>query len=63
MRNSIERANDRANAMLDVVAHVVWKATGVAPDELKSKSCMHRTTKARFIFVDLCILHNFYYIF
>lgn len=54
MRSSIERADSRANIILDIVANVVHKVTGVSPEVLKSDSCAHRVTKARFIFADLC---------
>lgn len=54
MRNSVEKSIDRANAMINIIARVVHEATGVSPDELRSNSCSHRVTKARFIFVDLC---------
>lgn len=54
MKNSVEKSIDRANAMINIIAKVVHEATGVSPDELRSNSCSHRVTKARFIFVDLC---------
>jgi hypothetical protein len=54
MKNSVEKSIDRANAMINIIAKVVHEATGVSPDELRSDSCSHRVTKARFIFVDLC---------
>lgn len=54
MRSSAAKSIDRANTMINIVAKVVHKATGVSPDELRSNSCSHRVTKARFIFVDLC---------
>lgn len=54
MKNSVEKSIGRANAMINIIARVVHEATGVSPDELRSNSCSHRVTKARFIFVDLC---------
>lgn len=54
MRSSVAKSIDRANTMINIVAKVVHEATGVSPDELRSNSCSHRVTKARFIFVDLC---------
>lgn len=54
MRSSVAKSIDRANIMINIVAKVVHEATGVSPDELRSNSCSHRVTKARFIFVDLC---------
>jgi hypothetical protein len=54
MRSSAAKSIDRANIMINIVAKVVHEATGVSPDELRSNSCSHRVTKARFIFVDLC---------
>lgn len=54
MRSSIAKSTDRANAMINIIARVVHEATGVSPDELRSNSCSHRITKARFIFADLC---------
>lgn len=54
MKNSVEKSIGRANAMINIIAKVVYEATGVSPDELRSNSCSHRVTKARFIFVDLC---------
>lgn len=54
MKSSIERADQRAYAVINLIASAVHKATGVSADELKSKSCAHRVTKARFIFADLC---------
>lgn len=55
MRSSVTKATDRANVMIEIIANVVHEATGVTPEELRSDSCSHRITKARFIFVDLCI--------
>lgn len=54
MRGSVAKSTDRANAMINIIARVVHEVTGVSPDELRSNSCSHRVTKARFIFVDLC---------
>lgn len=54
MRSSVEKSIDRANTMINIIANVVHEATGVSPDELRSNSCSHRVTKARFIFVELC---------
>lgn len=54
MRSSVAKSTDRANAMINIIARVVHEVTGVSPDELRSNSCSHRVTKARFIFVDLC---------
>ena len=54
MKSSIERADQRAQTMLDLISNVVYKVSGVTPSELKSKSYAHRITKARFIFAELC---------
>lgn len=54
MNSSSNKANKRAIAMLNLIAGVVKDVTGVSPDELMSKSCAHKVTKARFIFVELC---------
>ena len=54
MRSSVAKSTDRAIAMINIIARVVHEVTGVSPDELRSNSCSHRVTKARFIFVDLC---------
>lgn len=54
MKSSSQRADQRAYIMADIIANVIHSVTGVTPEELRSKSCTHRITKARFIFVELC---------
>jgi hypothetical protein len=54
MKSSAKRADRRACVMTDIIANVVRNVTGVTQEELRSKSCAHKVTKARFIFVELC---------
>jgi hypothetical protein len=54
MAISCESANFRAKSMLDIIATIVHQATGITPRELKSETCRHEVTKARFLFVSLC---------
>lgn len=54
MSSSTNKADKRALTMLNLISRVVQDVTGVSKDELMSKSCAHRVTKARFIFVELC---------
>lgn len=54
MKSKVNKYDRRAIAMVELVASVTSHVTGISIEELRSPSCNHNITKARFIFSDLC---------